>query len=285
MAPFSNLPPPATAAAPPKEFATRAGAKSSLLTNGPAAEVTPPARAAGPHLPPEAFRRSAADQGVAGDVERVGRRAEIRLRMRPPGRSVDDIGKITDDLESPRRECRDRAGLQRVAEIAAAYAGHEGSRKSCRQDCLAPGDGAQIVTAPISKMLPRIGTSRNSTPKLRLKNVLMALPALHRLKEAVAVGVGDAERVVDDVGVAVPRLPVERVGHERIGAHHAPDQGVVHPAVEVNEADIGQLFLAGEAADGLAGDAAGGIVRPGGEAPLAPSVIRSRARRRRRSRW
>lgn len=102
----------------------------------------------------------------------------------------------------------------------------------------------------------------------------MALPALHRLKEAVAVGVGDAERVVDDVGVAVPRLPVERIGHERIGAHHAPDQRIVHPAVEVNEADIGQLLLAGEAADGLAGDAAGGIIRPGGEAPLAPSVIR-----------
>jgi hypothetical protein len=31
------------------------------------------------------------------------------------------------------------------------------------------------------------------------------------------VGVGEGERVVDDVGVAVPRLPVHRVGHERLG--------------------------------------------------------------------
>ena len=166
------------------------------------------------------FRRTAAHQGVAGDVKGVCRRGIGRC-------CGNHICEITDDLESPRRECRDRAGLQRVAEIAAAYAGHEGGRKSCRQDCLAPGDERANCDRPdLEDANPRIGTSRNSTPKLRLKNVLMALPALHRLKEAVAVGIGDAERVVDDVGVAAPRLPVGRVGHERVGADHAADQRV-----------------------------------------------------------
>ena len=65
------------------EFATRAEAKSSLLTNGPAAEVTPPARAAGPHLPPEA---SAEAQPTRAWPARPGGRnpvaCAIRLAMR-----------------------------------------------------------------------------------------------------------------------------------------------------------------------------------------------------------
>jgi hypothetical protein len=41
----------------------------------------------------------------------------------------------------------------------------------------------------------------------------------------------------------------------------------------MHEADIVQLLLAGEAARGLAGEAAGRVVCPGREAPLAPGVI------------
>jgi hypothetical protein len=52
-------------------------------------------------------------------------------------------------------------------------------------------------------------------------------------------------------------------------SHHPPDQRVVHAAVEMHEADIGKLFLAGAAARGLAGEAAGRIIRPGWEPPRA----------------
>jgi hypothetical protein len=97
-------------------------------------------------------------------------------------------------------------------------------------------------------------------------------PAAHS-EEAVAIGVGEGERVVDDVAVAVPRLAVQRVGHERVGAHHAADQRVVDPAVQVHKADIVKLLLAGEAARGLAGDVAGRVVRPVRVAPLAPGVV------------
>src|SRR5262249_9797767 len=55
MAPFANLPPPATEARPPSTaFDTTLAAKFCPLMNGAAAEVIPPARAAGPHLPRDA---------------------------------------------------------------------------------------------------------------------------------------------------------------------------------------------------------------------------------------
>ena len=41
----------------------------------------------------------------------------------------------------------------------------------------------------------------------------------------------------------------------------------------MDKADLGELLMAGEAACGLAGQAAGGIVLAAREAPLAPGVI------------
>jgi hypothetical protein len=91
---------------------------------------------------------------------------------------------------------------------------------------------------------------------------------------AVAGGIGVGERVVPDVGVAVPGLPVERIAHHRIGAGHAADVRVVDAPVEMHERDAGQHLLPGEAARRLTRDAVGRIVAtvvP--ETPLAQRVV------------
>src|SRR6476660_5258831 len=54
-APLANLPPPATEANPPStDVATSLTSKLRPRSRGPANEPTAPARAPGPHLPPEA---------------------------------------------------------------------------------------------------------------------------------------------------------------------------------------------------------------------------------------
>ena len=136
-------------------------------------------------------------------------------------------------------------------------------------------NGAHVNTGCDLKEVPQYGEFAEQHPERSAEERADRLaPAAHS-EEAVAVGVGEGERVVDDVAVAVPRLPVQRVGHERVGAHHAADQRVVDPAVQMHEADIGQLLLAGEAARGLASavEVAGRVVGAVGEAPLAPGVV------------
>ena len=91
--------------------------------------------------------------------------------------------------------------------------------------------------------------------------------------EAVAAGVGEVERAVADVAVAVPALRAERALRHRIGGAEAGQQRVVDAAVHVHEADGVELLVAGEAAAGLAGDGAGGIVAAVGVAALAPGVV------------
>jgi hypothetical protein len=59
--------------------------------------------------------------------------------------------------------------------------------------------------------------------------------------------------------------------HHRIGADHASNQRVVETAVEVDEADVGELLLAGEAAGRLAGGRI--AVGAAGVVPLAPGVV------------
>jgi len=77
-------------------------------------------------------------------------------------------------------------------------------------------------------------------------------------EEVVAVRVGEGERVVADIGIAVPALRVQRVGHRRIGAGETRQDGIIDPAVQMNEAGNREFLLAGEAARSLAGDAPAG---------------------------
>ena len=59
---------------------------------------------------------------------------------------------------------------------------------------------------------------------------------------------------VADVAVAVPALGGERVLRHRVGRAEPRQQRVVDPPVHVDQAHLGQVLVAGEAARGLAGD-------------------------------
>jgi DNA invertase Pin-like site-specific DNA recombinase len=72
--------------------------------------------------------------------------------------------------------------------------------------------------------LPQHDIEAAARPEGAVEERADGVPKAAQSKETVAVGVREGERVIDDVGVAVPRLPVHRVGHERVGAHHAADQ-------------------------------------------------------------
>src|SRR4051794_11614976 len=93
-------------------------------------------------------------------------------------------------------------------------------------------------------------------------------------QEAVARRVGEVDRAIADVAVAVPTLRGERALGRRVCRAEAGEQRVVHAAVHVHEADGVELLVAGEATAGLAGDGAGRIVGAVGVAALAPGVIR-----------
>jgi hypothetical protein len=78
----------------------------------------------------------------------------------------------------------------------------------------------------------------------------------------VAARIGEGERVVGDVGVAVPRLRIARIGHGRVGAEHAPEErvprvrlrrpeGRLQPAVQVHKARDRKFLPRGEAARGV----------------------------------
>jgi hypothetical protein len=75
-------------------------------------------------------------------------------------------------------------------------------------------------------------------------------------ESAVPIRVRERQRVVADIGIAVPALRAFRLAHHRIGTGKARDQRIVDAAVVVNERDVGELFLAGIAARDGAGDAA-----------------------------
>ena len=84
--------------------------------------------------------------------------------------------------------------------------------------------------------------------------------------------VGEGERVVENVAVTVERLAVEGAGDDSVRALEARHGRIVKPRVEVDQADIGDVFLEGEAPRGGVRDGARGIGAVG-IAPLAPGII------------
>src|SRR5258708_15722668 len=76
-----------------------------------------------------------------------------------------------------------------------------------------------------------------------------------------------------DIGVAVPAPRAKGTFRDRVSRSEPREQGIVDAAVQVNEAGDRKLLLAGEAARGLAGDAAGSVVAAVRIAALAPDVI------------
>ena len=46
---------------------------------------------------------------------------------------------------------------------------------------------------------------------------------------------GEGQRVVADIGIAVPALRVQRVGHGRVGADKPREQGIVTAPFEMHE--------------------------------------------------
>ncbi len=181
-------------------------------------------------------------------------------------RSDEAACQIPDHLERPSCCRRDQTGLQGLAEIAAGDARHQGRccgtanrpktswgadrRGRNRQEVAQDGRAAQHPAQRLERLLPE---------------------AAH---EAVAGGVGEVERAVADIGIAVPALRGERVLRHRIGGAEATEQGIVDAAVHVHQANVVQLFVAGEAARGLAGQAACRVVGAIGVPPFAPGVPR-----------
>src|SRR5262249_38679415 len=100
---------------------------------------------------------------------------------------------------------------QSETEVAGGDAGHRGGLEGRRGD--GADDGAQAYRR-------RGDLDDGADDRHVAQEVLDALEeVVERVRdpaqpeEAVARGVGEGERVVDDVAVAVPGLPVERVGH------------------------------------------------------------------------
>jgi len=63
-----------------------------------------------------------------------------------------------------------------------------------------------------------------------------------------------------DIGLAVPALGAKGIFRDRVRRCEPREQRIVDAAAQVNEAGDREFFLAGEAARGVAGDAAGGVV-------------------------
>ena len=122
------------------------------------------------------------------------------------------------------------------------------------------------------------GSNRQNLPDNRHTSQQLA-ERLERLlpetaHEAIAGRIGEVQRAVADIGVAVPALRRERVLRGRIGGAEAAQHRVVDTAIHMYQANIGELLMAGEAARRLAGDTAGRIILAIGETALAPGIIR-----------
>ncbi len=85
--------------------------------------------------------------------------------------------------------------------------------------------------------------------------------------------IGERERIIADIGVAVPALRAERTFRDRIRGREPRQQRIVDSAVHVHEPDRVEFFVSGEAATGLAADAACNVVGTVRIAALAPGVI------------
>src|SRR5258706_2339396 len=87
---------------------------------------------------------------------------------------------------------------------------------------------------------------------------------------AESARVGEVEGIVGGVAVAVVSLQIRRALNRRVGGDEAPQERIVDAAVHVNELQLIEVFVTGEAAVG--GDAEDGVIGVGGavgEAPLA----------------
>jgi hypothetical protein len=81
------------------------------------------------------------------------------------------------------------------------------------------------------------------------------------------------KRIVSRLAIPVPALRAVLIRRLGIGRGEPCDHRVIYPTIHMDEADFGELLMAGEAACGLAAKAAGRIVLATGKAPLAPGII------------
>lgn len=88
-----------------------------------------------------------------------------------------------------------------------------------------------------------------------------------------------------DVGIAVEVLGVGDLVDERVGGDEAAEDGVVDAPVHVDEINLVDHFVTGEASGRLRGEDVRDVVGSVRVAALAPGVIRRGARRRRRPHW
>jgi len=185
---------------------------------------------------------------VPGDIGEVARGAELRGRMHGPQcqRAHGIERQLLSHGDDAGLECDGQAAAGDPGEVGRCGEDHEGHEELAAGR--KPADRHRRDAEDRADQLQRCaGAGRRHVRRLDA----------HR---AVAGGIGIGEGVVVDVGIAVPGLPVERIAHHRVGTEHAADVGVVDPAVEVHQADVGEHLLAGEASDGLADDAVGRVI-------------------------
>src|SRR5262249_7671363 len=157
------------------------------------------------------------------------------------------------------RDAGDETGFQDLAEIASGETGADGRASG------GGGNGERKRTGREGKdgaeQDRRSDLQDRPADRVVLEEVSNAreevADAAENIREQVeAVRIGEGERVVADIGIAVPALRIERIRDCRIGAGEARKQRVVDAAVQMHEAANRELLLAGEAPRGLAGDAA-----------------------------
>lgn len=191
-------------------------------------------------------RRRAAHQGLTGNflaqtpVRRIGvtgHTAKCSARKRPHKGT----------LQVP---ADDGAGDE-----TAGRAGHDAKGKPAlgRRAKGPEGDGLPAVEARgDADRQAHVRVLEQTTNRLEQAVERMA-DGLEHLAQKQPARVGQGQRVVVDVAVAVQALRGVRVLDIRIGRQEAAQDRIVHPAIHMNQPQLVQVLVAGEAAVGVDG--------------------------------
>ena len=92
------------------------------------------------------------------------------------------------------------------------------------------------------------GAERDETDADGHQTSPIVLDEVHDLVEEEAAWVRGRQRIVEHIGIAVVALRVLGKLDVRIGADEPPDVRIVHPAVHVDQVQVVQVLVPGEAA-------------------------------------
>ena len=174
---------------------------------------------------------------------------------------------IAHGLECHGGHRRDEPGPERHAQIAAGEPGHHhrGDHRAWR-----PANGA--LSRGSARRDRQYLSEDRYPPQQPAQRLEWRLP--ETAHEAIAGRIGEVQRAVADIGIAVPALRRERVLGHRVRRTEPPQERIIDAAIHMNEANLIELLMAGEAACRLARQAPRDVVLAGCIPPLAPGVDR-----------